>query len=79
MQLDTTTPQPYTSSPLIGIEMALIPIMCLILIMHFMRSIYLVLNKRWRDLGVLAINVVVGIICIVVAMRIDAPTLVYMT
>jgi len=79
LQLDTATPKPYTSSPLIAIEMALIPIMCLILLMHFVRSIYLILNKRWRDLGILTVNTVVGIGCIIAAMQIDAPTLLYMT
>jgi len=79
MQLDASAPKPYTLSPLIAIEIALIPIMCLILLMHFVRSIYLILNKRWRDLVILAIHTVVGIVCIVAAMQIDAPTLLYMT
>lgn len=79
LQLDTAAPKPYTSSPLIAIEMALIPIMCLILLMYFVRSIHLILNKKWRDLGILAINTVVGIVCLVAATQIDAPTLLYMT
>jgi hypothetical protein len=79
LQLHTAAPKPYTSSPLIAIEMTLIPIMCLILLMHFVRSIYLILKKRWRDLGMLAINTIVGVGCIIAAMQIDAPTLIYMT
>ena len=79
LQLDTAMPEPYTSSPLIALEVMLIPFMGLILIAHFFRSIHLALHKRWRELGILSVKTAVGLACIVAALQIDAPTLLYRT
>ena len=79
LQFDTANPKAYTSSPLVAVEMGPVLIMGLVLLVHFVRSIYLILKRRWPNLGILTINTVLGLGCIVAAMQIDAPTLVYMT
>jgi len=79
LQLDMAAPEPYRSSPLIPIEFILVVVVCVGLLVHLVRSIYLTARKRWRDLGFLAIDGVVGGICLIAAMQIDAPTLVHMT
>jgi hypothetical protein len=79
LQLDTAMPEAYTSSLLVPIEIMLILIMCLFLVVHFVRSISLILNKQWRELGILSVATVVGLICMVAALQIDTPTLLYRT
>jgi len=78
-QLDTADPQSYTTSPWVAVVMILMVTMLVLLTLHFIRAIYLIVKRRWRGLGLLAIDVTIGIVCMVVAMQIDAPTLIYMT
>jgi len=79
LQLDMENPEPYTASPLICIEMILILLLLLLLVVQPVRMVYFLVTRRWRDLAILILNVLFGITCLVGALQIDAPTLIYMT
>ncbi len=79
LQLNLTEPQAYTSSPLVGVEMILMITLLILLVISPLYAIFLMLKQQWLEFGILAINVVIGIVCLVVAWSVDAPTLLYMT
>ncbi len=79
LQLDEADLQSYARSPLTGIVTILVLALLIHLLAMPLYAIYLVVRRRWRDLGILAINVAVGIICLLVSVQVDAPTLVYRT
>lgn len=78
-QLDTAHTQSYTTSPWVAIEMILLITVLALLILQAIRAVYLIVKRRWRALGLLVIDGILGVVCMVLAMLIDAPTLVYMT
>jgi hypothetical protein len=70
----------YTTSPLIYIELILMVLLLILLVVPSpIYAIYLIVKKQWRDLGVLAINCVLGTISLVAAMAIDSSTLIFAT
>ena len=69
----------YTSSPLIHVEMIMMIFVALLVLVQPLLAIFLCFKRRWRQLGIVAINTVVGIGALYAAMHIDSPTLIHMT
>ena len=69
----------YTKSIYIPIEMLLVAAtIILILIGAFCVVLYLI-KKNWKKLWITAVVLFLSIILFIIAMQIDAPTLIYMT
>lgn len=80
MQLDTSNPAAYTSGPLLGFEIVLlVALLALLVVIAPVRGLFFLFQKRWRDLGMLAINVLIGFVSLALSIAIDAPTLLYAT
>jgi len=69
----------YTSSLLIHVQMILMILIALIVCIHPFLAIFLCFKRRWKQLGILAINTAAGIAAWFAAMLINSPTLMYMT
>jgi len=69
----------YWSSPLIHVQMILMILIALVVCIHPFLGIFLCFKRQWKQLGLLAINTVVGIAAWFGAMIINSPTLIYMT
>lgn len=80
MQLDASDPSAYISGTVLGIEIVvLLVLLFLLFLVAPVRGIYLSFQKRWRDLGVLTLNFLIGLVCLMASIAIDAPTLLYAT
>lgn len=69
----------YTSSPLIPLEMILMIIVAVLILTQPILAVICCFQRQWRNLGIIAINTVVGIAAWLGALYIDSPTLIYMT
>ena len=69
----------YTRSFFIPIEMVLVLILFLLIIIQLIAGIVLLVRRRWNMLLVLVFNLIASTVLTIVGMRIDAPTIIYMT
>jgi hypothetical protein len=79
LQLNLDSPEPYTSNPLIPLEIILLIGVIVLLLVKGLEAIYLLFKRQWKDLAIVAVNFVIGVSCMYGAMWIDSPTLIYMT
>jgi hypothetical protein len=79
LQLHIANPEAYMSNPITVGEVVLLPIILVLLAAYCLQGLYLLYKKQWRELGVVAVNVAIGVACLCWAMYIDSPTLVYRT
>ncbi len=78
-RLQLGSPNSYRSSPLIPVEMILMLLVILLELAYLLSAMVLLVTRRWRQLLIAGINMVVGLGAWLAAMAIDAPTLIYMT
>ncbi len=69
----------YTSSELIGVEVALVALTLLALLLQGPLWIALGVMREWRVLAVAFASALLALMCLVVAFVIDAATLLYAT
>jgi len=80
MQLSTSGPEAYTSGLLLGFEIGtLLLLLVLLFLVTPVLGIYFLYKRRWRDLGRLSLQFLIGFGCLYAAVAIDAPTLLYAT
>lgn len=75
---DLSSPEPYTTSPLVLLEMLLMATICFFLFIWFLLALVALIKRKKRDLTILLINIAVGFILMVSGMIIDAQTLLFM-
>ena len=68
----------YTSSILIYAEIAA-AVGVLLSLASLILTPWLIFRKRWRDLGKLLVALLIAVLCLAVALYVDAPTLIYAT
>ena len=69
----------YTRSLLIPVEMLLMIIVAMLILTQPVLAVTYCFQRQWHKLGIIAINMIVGIAAWLAAMYIDSPTLIYMT
>jgi hypothetical protein len=69
----------YAQSPLVSIEIALMGVLLLMLVAQPIVFIVYAAQKRWRELGMVGVTVVTCLAFSIVALMLDAPTLLYAT
>ena len=69
----------YTRSLLIPLEMVLVLVLFVLIIVQVLAGLVLLVRRRWSALLVLIINIIVSAFLVIAGMRIDSPTIIYMT
>lgn len=70
----------YTRSPLIGIEIILMILQLIIVVLyHPGNAIFQALKKQWKTAFLMVLSALIGFALLAAGVKIDAPTLLYMT
>jgi len=69
----------YRSSSLIKYEFIFLILTIVSLVVLVITSLILLFKRKWQDLGLCILGIVIGFVCFAIAFSLDEPTLLYMT